>query len=187
MDQVLLNSIVAFIGLGISIFVLIIHVKNRNINLKSFLLNRHLIRISGFELSFINSKEIDSNVKVNLAAFNPSSVGCLIKSLTVYKHREPNTFFERFLSNECWSEITEAKWWPTENPTCDKIKFMHDEYKNLYFEKYRDIVVSIPGCLSREKYKFHIKTNHGGYILTTDIRGGNTSFAHWSEQNYEAD
>ncbi len=187
MDQILLNSIVAFMGLGISIFVLIIHVKNRNINLKSFRLNRHLIRISGVELSFINSTQYESNFILNLVAFNPSSVGCIIKSLTIYKCREPITFFEKIFSYECWDEVSNAKWWPTEKPECNKIKFMHDEYRNLYFEKYRDIVVAIPGSFSREKYRFHIKTNHGGYIQTTEISGGNFSFAHWSEQNYEGD
>lgn len=187
MDQTLLTSIAAFIGLGISVFVLIVQVKNRNINLSSFRLNRHLIRISGVELNFIIAKQYESNFIINLVAFNPSSVGCIIKSLTIYKGRKPKTFFEKLFQHECWDEVSLGKWWPTEAPECGKIKFMHDEYKNLYFERYRDIVVSIPGSFSREKYRFHIKTNHGGYIQTTEISDGNTSFAHRSEQHYGDD
>lgn len=171
-------------SLGISVFLLINQIKNRNINLKSFNLNRHIQRSSSLDVAFVQAKKDRSNLNVNLVVFNPSNIGCVIKSVTIYKRRKANSFIEKFTHQNYWERLTSVNWWPTNNPDCIKEKYMSDEYRNLYFDNYRDILVRIRNGSFKKNYKFLIKTNLGMCSIETSMSEGQVYFSQWHEQMY---
>lgn len=74
-------------------------------------------------------------------------------------------------------KIEEARWWPSCDNEADSIKTLKNEYVNLYVEDYRNIFVNLPGYISREDYKFLVKTNHGSVERITNIDSTEIYFA----------
>jgi len=186
MEIQLINTILSTISLVISVFLLVIHFKNRKIALKGYLINRQVYRSSEADLMFISSSQQEGSVNINLCFYNPSSVAALIKSLTVYKKVESGCKILRFIGVEKWIIIHQAKWWPTENPRCEVPKKLEDEYRKLYVSELVDLKVNIPGVIDRAEYKFQIKTNHNpdGYSHISTINSISSGFPHQYKQWY---
>ncbi len=83
-----------------------------------------------------------------------------------------------------WQEIKEARWWPTSHPSCKDIKCFSDEYKSLYVKEHRDILISLPGYIDRNQYRFSIETSQGGIWIQTTIDYSKTNFDKKFVQNY---
>lgn len=166
-------------GFAISLFLLFIHLKNRRTQLRSYWITRDAYRSSSIQLVFVHSEQLEGFVFVKLVLFNPGSIATVIKSFSVEK-KVKLSLFQRILKFREWERIEGSKWWPTENPETKTVRYLADEYRNLFVEDQRDICVVIPGMLDREKYRFEIRTNNGGFAVQTTIDATRTSFAHAS-------
>ena len=176
------SSIISWLGLGVALISLILHFRNRKVVLRSYWLNRSNHRSSSIDFVYVNSKQKDDEYILKLVLFNPGSIASVIKSLTIYREIVSSNAFLRFFNISEWEEVTEAKWWPTKNDSCSEIKSFAEEYKNLYVDDLRDILVSMPGYIDRNRYKFHIKTNNGGYVCESRIDSISSCFPYASEQ-----
>jgi hypothetical protein len=177
-DNQVLNLAMSSASLAISLALLFIHLKNRRTQLSSYFLARAAYRSSSIDLKYVSTEQLENQVLIRLVVFNPGSIATIIQSLTVYKEVEPTFFLSRLLGRREWKEVSEAKWWPTSDPSCKEQKFLADEYKSLYVEDYRDIFVLLPGYIDRNKYRFDIQTNHGGHSHASTIDATRTYFSH---------
>lgn len=176
-DQIV-NLLMSSLSLVISLALLFIHLKNRKTQLNSYILSRSAFRSSSINLKYVSSEQLDDSILIKLVLFNPGSIATIIQSLTVYKEVESRFFIGRLLGFTEWREVREARWWPTTDSSCKTPKSMADEYKNLYVEDYRDILVSIPGLIDRNVYQFVIESNHGGLEHFSTIDSVTSYFPH---------
>lgn len=183
MDASEISMVISIISLMISLAVLFIHYKNRKTTLHSYWINRNVHRYSASEMTIVRTIQQENSYFAHLVYFNPGSVASILQSLTVYRQVKYKLPFLPFFLKD-WEEITEAKWWPTESPDDFNVKFIADEYTNLYVEDYRDILVVLPGRINRGVHRFHIKTNQGGFYLHSTPGLGNENFAHSSNRTY---
>jgi hypothetical protein len=133
----------------------------------------------------VSTEQLDDNILIKLVFFNPGSIAAIIQSLTIYKEVEASSFIKRLLGFTEWKEIRSARWWPTADSSCKEPKSMADEYQNLYVEDHRDILVSIPGRIDRNVYRFAIQTNHGGHSHYSTIDATTTYFSHAFRQWFQ--
>jgi hypothetical protein len=164
-----LNLAMSSLSLIISLGILIVHLKNRNIQFNAYAINRHTHRSSSIDLVFVSGEQLDDSVLLKLVLFNPDSVAAIIKSFTLYKEVKSTSFFGRLFGSTEWKEITLARWWPTVDSSSKTPRSFADEYQNLYVEDCRDILVSMPGMIDRNHYRFVIETNLGGYQTISTI------------------
>jgi uncharacterized protein (UPF0305 family) len=63
-------------------------------------------------------------------------------------------------------------------------RYLDDDYRNLYVDDYRVILVSIPGMVARARYVFEIRTNNDDQLHETYIDGikGSHRFSHYCEE-----
>ena len=174
----LLTLLMSSLSLIVSLGVLIVHLKNRKTQFSSYALARHAHRSSSIDLALVSAEQLDGSILVKLVLFNPGSIAALIKSLTVYREVKSNSFLGRLFGSTEWKEITEARWWPTADSSSKTPKSFADEYQNLYVEDYRDILVSMPGLIDRNNYRYVIQTNLGGYETSSTIYAARSHFPH---------
>ncbi|WP_145986736.1 hypothetical protein [Burkholderia sp. MSMB617WGS] len=182
--QQLITLAIALIGLLISLYLLFINIKNRGTQLSAYRITRALHRSSRIVLKYINAEQLDGRFLVKLVLFNPGSIATVIHSLAVFKPTEnPNRLFHVFKPT-LLKRIEDAYWWPTQDKNQKEARYLDDEYKNLYVEDYRVILVSIPGLVGSEQYEFEIRTNNDYQIQKTHIRGikGTHRFSHYYEE-----
>lgn len=182
MNQEFYSAAISLISLSVSIFALYLNYRNNNFSRKSYLINRKLIRNYNLHVDFVKSTQLDDRYVTHLVVFNPSEVGLLLHSLTVFEIVENRSWLNQFLNKREWLELTEAKWWPTTNLDDLNIKSRAEEYKNVYVENNRDIYVSIPGFIPRTKHKFVIVTNLGEYEHIGSIDSTKSYFSHNYQQ-----
>jgi hypothetical protein len=182
--QQLITLAIALIGLLISLYLLFINIKNRRTQLSAYRITRTLHRSSRIVLKYINVEQLDGRFLVKLVLFNPGSIATVIHSFAVFKPTEnPNRLF-RVVKPTLIKRIEDAYWWPTQDENQKDARYLDDEYKNLYVEDYRVILVSIPGLVGSEQYEFEIRTNNDYQIQKTDLRGikGTHRFSHYYEE-----
>ncbi|WP_454806385.1 hypothetical protein [Paraburkholderia fungorum] len=182
--QQLITLAIALIGLLISLYLLFINIKNRGTQLSAYRITRTLHRSSRIVLKYINVEQLDGRFLVKLVLFNPGSIATVIHSFAVFKPIEnPNRLF-RVFKPTLLKRIEDAHWWPTQDENQKDARYLDDEYKNLYVEDYRVILVSIPGLVGSEQYEFEIRTNNDYQIQKTDLRGikGTHRFSHYYEE-----
>lgn len=182
--QQLTTLAIAILGLFISLYLLYIHIKNRETQLSEYRINRAFYRTSKIVLLYINVEQLDGRFLVKLILFNPSSIASIIHSFAVFKPaKNPNRFF-RIFKPTISKFIEDAYWWPTSDEDQKEPQYLDDEYKNLYVENYRVILVSIPGVVDRARYEFEIRTNSDHIIYKTHITGikGTHRFSHHYEE-----
>jgi len=177
-DHELFKDIISFSSFIISMFLLVIHIKNRCIQLQSFWISKDLYRSGFIDLIHVSSKQLNDRVILKLVVFNPGSVSAVIKSFSVFREDYSRNFLLRFFGKKEWTEVHGARWWPTNNADDHSIKYLADEYRNLYIEEQRDILVSLPGLIDRNRYSFEIQTNLGWCRHETTIDGIATYFSH---------
>lgn len=182
--QPLITLVIAVISLLISLYLLYINVKNRGTQVSTYRINRALHRSSRSVLQYINTEQLDGRFLVKLVLFNPGSTASIIHSFAVFKPiKNPNRLFRIFKPTvlQC---IDDARWWPTRDENQKDPQYRDDEYKNLYVEDYRVILVSIPGWVDRERYEFEIRTNNDYLVHKTHILGikGSHQFSHYYEE-----
>jgi hypothetical protein len=180
----MLSNVISILSLLIAIVALVLNYKNRQTTVKGYLLSRHAIRSSQFDLLFVSSTQLDDSVLIKLAVFNPGSIAILIKSMTVFRKQKRQNSVLAFFFPEEWVELENVRWWPSDNDECKKVKTVADAYKLLYVQDQRDINVLIPGFIDRNTYQFHIATNHGGQYQQTRIDSTECYFPHFFEQSY---
>jgi hypothetical protein len=186
--QQLITLTIAIIGLLISLYLLYINIKNREIQVSAYRIARTLHRSSRLVLKYINTEQLDGRFLVKLVLFNPGSIASIIHSFAVFKPaKNPNCFF-RIFKPIVLKRIEDSYWWPTQDENQKEARYLDDEYQNLYVEDYRVILVSIPGLVDRSLYEFEVRTNNDYQILKTSIGGikGTHRFSyHYEEWNAE--
>ncbi len=185
MDHDIFRDIISFLGFAISLFLLIIHIKNRGTQLSTYRISRATFRSSEIVLHFIGSEQLEGNVLLKLVLFNPGSIASVIQSFAVFERvSSPNGLLRLFGFNK-WQRIEDAKWWPTKDTTMTNPKLLEDVYESLYVEDHRTILVTIPGIIDRRQYLFEVCTNNGCLNLMTTIDGFQTHFAFSFKQKYD--
>ncbi|HGO5290763.1 TPA: hypothetical protein ACX6RK_001471 [Photobacterium damselae] len=182
MNQEFYTTAISLISLFVAIFALYLNYRNNNVSKKSYLINRELIRNGNLHLDFVKATQLKDRYVVHLVVFNPSEIGLLLHSLTVFEIVENRSWINEFLNKLEWRELTEAKWWPTKNLDDLNIKSRIDEYNNAYVENSRDIYISIPGLMPRTKHKFEIMTNLGGYAHIGSVDSTKSYFSYSFQQ-----
>ncbi|MDO6580184.1 hypothetical protein Q4491_02405 [Photobacterium sp. 2_MG-2023] len=182
MNQDFYTIAISVISLSVAIFALYLNYRNHNISRKSYLVNRELIRNGSLHLDFVKATQLEDRYVVHLVIFNPSEIGLLLHSLTVFEIVENRSWINELLNKCEWRELSDAKWWPTKNLDDLNIKTRSDEYKNVYVESNRDIYVSIPGFMPRSKHKFEIMTNLGEYAHIGSVDSIRSYFSHCFQQ-----
>lgn len=177
-DAQILSLAVSLASLVISLAVLFVHLKNRRTQLRSYLLTRATHRSSAIDLKYVSSEQVEEQVLIKLVLFNPGSVAAIIQSLTVSREIESRFFLLRWFGWTEWKELTEARWWPTSDPTCKDQRYFADEYRSLYVEDCRDIYVLLPGYIDRAMHRFTIQTSQGGCAHSSKIDGTRSYFSH---------
>jgi hypothetical protein len=179
------NSVLSIVSLIISIAALYFNHRNNKINQNSFLISRDGYRASSIVLEFVCSKQYDGYYILKFVVFNPSSIATIIKSFSVLERTYHNNSFFEFFGKENWERIGSAKWCPSHEDVCKEIGNMEHNYKHLFVNEYKNIFVSIPGRITREKLKFIIKTNNGGVVLNTSIDATATHFSYDFHQTFK--
>jgi len=169
MDENSIRDIISLLGLGISLFLLAIHIKNRQTQLHSYQLARAVYRNSEIELRYLNSERLEDEVLLKFAFFNPGSIAAIIQSFAIFEQVKTNNPFLRFFRPREWRRIENACWWPTENADQKSQKFLADEYANLYVKDQRILLAKIPGPRDGRPYRFEIRTSLGGKEIETTI------------------
>ncbi len=177
MNHDIFRDIISFLGFAISLFLLIIHVKNRGTQLSTYRISRAAFRSSEIVLHLIGSEQLEGKVLLKLVLFNPGSIASIIQSFAVFERVPSPIGLLRLLGFKEWQRIEGAQWWPTKDATFTNPKLLEDEYENLYVEDHRTILVAIPGMIDRRQYLFQICTNNGCLNLMTTIDGFQTHFA----------
>jgi hypothetical protein len=182
--QPLITLAIAVIGLLISLYLLYINIKNRGTQVSAYRITRTLHRSSKIVLKYINAEQLDGRFLVKLVLFNPGSIASVIHSFAVFKPTQNPNRFSRIFKPILLKRIEDAYWWPTRDESQKEARYLDDEYKNLYVEDYRVILVSIPGMVGRERYEFEIRTNNDYQIHQTHIDGikGTHRFSHYYEE-----
>lgn len=183
MDAPTISIAISTISLLISFAVLLVHFKNRRTALYSYWINRNIHRYSASEMTIVRTIQKEDSYIAHLIYFNPGSVASVLQSITVYRQVKYKFPFLPFFIND-WEKITAAKWWPTENPDDHDVKYVADEYSNLYVEDYKDILVTLPSRVNLDVHRFYIKTNQGGFYLHSILRPGNDIFPYSSSRSY---
>jgi hypothetical protein len=180
-----LNSVkdaLLIINTSISIFMIIIHLKNSKLQRKTYLLNSNNSRVSTTNLDFIDCKQFDDNFVIKLAFYNPSSTAAIIKSLTVTKSIPHPNYFLRKLSFLKETEV-DYDWSPALDEQNYEVSYLRDAYHLLHVKTVASLYVSVKGCIDRSRYNFEIKTNHNYQKLSCNINGFNhgfpTKFQEW--------
>ncbi|MGL6501787.1 hypothetical protein ACSZOA_05195 [Aeromonas caviae] len=181
------SSILSIISLIISIAALYFNHKSNKINQNSFLISRDGYRASSIALEFICSKQYDGYYILKFVVFNPSSIATIIKSFSVLERTYCNNRFLEFFGMENWERIGSAKWCPSNEEVCNEIGNMEQNYKHLFVSDHKNIFVSIPGRITRDKLKFVIKTNNGGIALQTSIDATATHFSFDFHQTFRSE
>lgn len=182
--QELITLAIAIIGLLISLYLLYINIKNRRTQVSAYRITRGLHRSSRIVLKYINTEQLDGRFLVKLVLFNPGSIASVIHSLAVFKPAKNPDWFFRIFKPTVPTRIEGAQWWPTQDEDQKEARYLDDEFRNLYVEDYRVILVSIPGMVDRERYEFEIRTNNDYQIHETHVDGikGTHRFSHYYEE-----
>ncbi len=178
------NELISLANLFISLSLLFIHLRNIKTQRRSYILTRAAHRNSGVILKYVSSEQQEKSTLIRLILFNPGSIAFVIQSLSAHKQTDSKYSFLRYLGIMRWQEIKEARWWPTSHPSCKDIKCFSDEYKSLYVKEHRDILISLPGYIDRNQYRFSIETSQGGLWIQTTIDYSKTNFDKKFVQNY---
>ncbi|WKK86367.2 hypothetical protein QYS48_05220 [Marivirga arenosa] len=141
-------------------------------------------RRNSLEFKHIETKQLKDSYVVKLVVFNPSSQVQILQSLEVYKKTPLKNFFLQLIGKtHNWQPIRTI-WWPTEDEDQLEIRYFSDEFRNLYVEGIKVLMVSIEGFIDRTQYKFHLKVSHDEQVLITTINGSNTQFSHSFHRTY---
>lgn len=184
--QQLLTLGIAIVGLLISLYLLFINIKNRSTQVSAYRMTRANQRSSKIVVILVNSEQLDGRILVKLVLFNPGSIATVIHSVTTFKSRKnPNVLFRLFKPFVLY-EVEDAYWWPTRDADQKKPRFLEDEYRNLYFEDFRVVLISIPEWAEIGSFEFRICTNNDYIHLKTYVDGvtGDRRFSHHFEEWY---
>lgn len=180
MDDV--KDVLLIINTSISLFMIVIHLKNSKLQRKSYLLNSNNLRLSATNLNFIECKQFDDNFVIKLAFYNPSSTAAIIKSLTVTKSIPHPNFLLRKLGFLKEIEV-DYDWSPALNEKEYEVSYLRDAYHLLHVKTVATLYVSVTGYIDRSRYHFEIKTNHDYHKLSCHVDGFNhkfpTNFQEW--------
>lgn len=187
MDSTLIRDLISLSGFIISLFLLQIHIRNRRTQVSSYQISRAAYRSSQIELVYLSSEQVESQVFLKLVLFNPGSIAAIIQSFAVFERVPTSNPFRRIFRSTEWRRIERARWWPTEDVDHKVPKFLEDEYKNLFVQDQRTILVKMPGYIDRRSYRFEVRTNLGGRTRETTIDGTATHFSHHYEIRYADD
>ncbi len=182
LDNQTLNLAMSSASLAISLALLLIHLKKRKTQLRTYFLSRETYRSSSAVLDYISSEQQDENVLLKIILFNPGSIAVIIRSFTLYRKVESRFLLLRTLGFTEWKQVQGAQWWPISDPSCKEQKHLADEYHSLYVDSHRDIHVLLPGHIDRNEYKFELKTNQGCYSTESTIAATTIYFSHASRQ-----
>lgn len=160
----------------ISIVTLIIHIKNRTTNLRSFSITKETHKRASFDLIYVESKVTDNFHFAKLIVFNPSSTSLLLNCVKLYRKEKITNKIYNLLGYYSKWEQTDIKWWPSDNSEFTKEKFLHEEYDNLLVKDSKNIFVKIPGEMDRNYHKFEVITSFGQMTHITTITGSDSSF-----------
>ncbi len=162
------NSILAIISITILY-------KNTKINDKALGINRMNIRNNSIRLDLIATKQLENTYIFALVVFNPNVNAILLDTLTLYAKAYYKIPLIPMMSR--WEKVENITWWPTSSTESYETKYFSEEYKNLYVEDIREIMVSVPGKIHNDKYKFFLQTNMYNSTLITNAHSHKSFFA----------
>ena len=186
-DSSILNITMSSASLVISLILMIIHIKSRRTQLNTYFLSRATHRSSSIVFDYISSETSSGSMLITLSLYNPGSVAAIIRCLTIYEERQSKFFLVRSLGLNRWMPVNDAIWWPTSDPRCKEEKYLADEYRSLYVRDQRDIYVKIPRITNGIRYRFELRTNHGGVITQATTGAGKSHFPHAFSQWFSDD
>lgn len=181
------SSILSVASLIVSIAALYFNHRNNKINQGSFIINREGYRATSISLEFVCSKQYNDHYIVKLVIFNPSPTATIIKSFSAFENVYRKNRFMNFFGIDKWERIECAKWCPSDEDFCDEINNMEHNYKHLFVSDHKNIFISIPGLITRDKLKFIIKTNNGGIALKTSTNATATYFSFDFHQTFKGE
>ena len=167
MDHEFVRDTVLGVNTLLAVFLFFVHMKNRRTQLATYHLTRSTHRSGINDLLFVDSEQVGNSVICKLVFFNPGSVAAIIQSFSVYEIPHSYGWLRRNIERCKWRRIRFAKWWPTNNPEQKQVRYLPDEYSNLYVADYKVVMVSFSGVIDRRRYLFRIDTNHG--YVTTEV------------------
>ncbi|HCG6770838.1 TPA: hypothetical protein NJ252_004497 [Vibrio parahaemolyticus] len=173
---------ISIVSLIVAALALYLNYRNHRVTRNSYLINRERLRNGNIYLDYIKATQLDDRHVIHLVVFNPSEIGLLLHSFSVYKQIERKGFIHCLFNRQQWKRVNEAVWWPTTNLEDLEVKYREEEYKNMYVDNMRDIFVSIPGDIMGSEHRFEIVTNQGSSSQELRLSVGNSYFSHNFQQ-----
>ena len=174
--------LVSIVSLLVAALALYLSYRNHHVTRKSYLINREQLRNGNIHLDYIKTTQLEERHVIHLVVFNPSEIGLLLHSFSVYKEVERKGLINSLFNRQEWKRVNEAIWWPTTNLEDLEIKYRDEEYNNIYVESTRDIFVSIPGNIMGSEHRFEIVTNQGSSSQELRPSTGKSYFSHNFQQ-----
>ncbi|ENQ5770895.1 hypothetical protein ACEPEE_001114 [Vibrio fluvialis] len=173
---------ISIVSLIVAALALYLNYRNHRVTRNSYLINRERLRNGNIYLDYIKATQLDDRHVIHLVVFNPSEIGLLLNSFSVYRQIERKGFIQNLINRQEWRRVDEAVWWPTTNLEDLEVKYRDEEYKNMYVDNMRDIFVSIPGHIVGSEHRFEIVTNQGSSSQELRLSVGKSYFSHNFQQ-----